>query len=370
MRISFHCKRYYTGKDVLADRFGRLYEFPYHLANQGHQVRAYCLDYYGSEAEELEVQVPGSGSLSWHSRPLGGALFPFRLGATAKWLHRNLSSFSPEVIIGASDIPNLGVARWLARKTGTPYVVDLYDNFESFGQAKLPGFRRVLRDAAHDANLVVAASPALAAKVCADYAPSGSVRVMSNGVNKQVFFPADRLEARKQLSLPPHAQLIGTAGSLSRMKGFNVVLDAWAKLSARNPDAFLVLAGPLEAGLSVLRAPQVIYLGKIAETDVSCLFRALDLGIVPIPDSQFGRYCFPQKLYEMLACGLPFVASSSGPMPELLKNHPELMFGPNDANSLVLAIERQLQSPTLPSIRVQTWDKLIRDIEPEIRAFA
>ena len=44
MRIAFLCKRHYTGKDVITDRFGRLYEIPHQLALLGHEVKAWCLD--------------------------------------------------------------------------------------------------------------------------------------------------------------------------------------------------------------------------------------------------------------------------------------------------------------------------------------
>ena len=38
MRIAFLCKRRYMGKDVIDDRYGRLYEFPFQLARLGHEV--------------------------------------------------------------------------------------------------------------------------------------------------------------------------------------------------------------------------------------------------------------------------------------------------------------------------------------------
>jgi hypothetical protein len=41
MRIAFLCKRQYMGKDVILDRYARLYEIPYQLARLGHTVRGY-----------------------------------------------------------------------------------------------------------------------------------------------------------------------------------------------------------------------------------------------------------------------------------------------------------------------------------------
>jgi hypothetical protein len=36
MRMAFLCKRHYMGKDVIADRYARLYEIPYQLVKLGH----------------------------------------------------------------------------------------------------------------------------------------------------------------------------------------------------------------------------------------------------------------------------------------------------------------------------------------------
>jgi len=35
MKIAFLCKRRYMDKDVVADRYGRLYEIPYQLSRLG-----------------------------------------------------------------------------------------------------------------------------------------------------------------------------------------------------------------------------------------------------------------------------------------------------------------------------------------------
>ena len=45
MRIAYLCKRRYMSKDVILDRYARLYEIPYQLARLGHTVEAFCLCY-------------------------------------------------------------------------------------------------------------------------------------------------------------------------------------------------------------------------------------------------------------------------------------------------------------------------------------
>src|SRR5690606_30607668 len=136
--------------------------------------------------------------------------------------------------------------------------------------------------------------------------------------------------------------------SLSRMKGIDIIYAAWNRLREDHPDARLVLAGSADTQVPVDLDASVIYLGQLDERGVSRLFQALDVGIVSIADSQFGRYCFPQKFYEMLASNLPIVASNVGAMPELLKDHPNLLFDADEPESLVQALERQLVSRNVP----------------------
>ena len=73
MRIAFLCKRRYMGKDVIDDRYARLYEIPYQLAECGHDVLGLCLSYYRDSEGEWQhpthtgnlavVNVPAN----WHA---------------------------------------------------------------------------------------------------------------------------------------------------------------------------------------------------------------------------------------------------------------------------------------------------------------
>jgi len=174
------------------------------------------------------------GSLRWHSRALGPGIVPGALHYP--WhLLRTLRSFAPDVVVGASDIPHVVLGRWLARRLGRPYVTDLYDNFESFGQARIPGMVPALRRAVRSADVVVTTSEPLARFVRQTYRAHRDVFAMPSSVDLAVFHPRDRQTCRKQLGLPLGAKLVGTAGGLSRMKGIDTLYEAWRLLAAQNP---------------------------------------------------------------------------------------------------------------------------------------
>lgn len=365
MRIAFLCKRRYMNKDVILDRYARLYEIPGQLAFLGHDVRGYCLDYHRStfEEDELRDSEKPLANLAWFSQSVKGwrmsklAFYPWHI-------LRQLREFSPDIVVGASDIPHVVLAAWLSRQLGIPYAVDLYDNFEGFGQARIPGLVPALRWATRTAPLVLTTSEPLRQMVLQDYGAQGSVISMPSSVDLQVFHPGDKISARQRLGLPLDAPLLGTAGGLYKDKGVEPLYRAWAALAARNPSVHLVLAGPCRPDLLPPQGERVHYLGSLDHASVADLFRALDVGIISILDTPFGRYCFPQKAYEMLACGLRVAVTDIGEMSQLFAKTPQAMFAAGDAHGLALALEKQLHTPVMPEIIVRDWQALIADIEP------
>jgi len=349
-------------KDVIFDRYARLYEIPYQLACLGHEVRGYCLSYQGAEQGSWQHEAP-PGKLHWESRSvdqpnlLNVLRYPFQL-------LRDLKAFQPDIIIGASDIPHVVLGEWLARRLGRPFVADLYDNFEGFGQARIPGFVRALRGAVRRADLVFTTSEPLQDMVEKRYRTAGRVIAMPSTVDTTVFKLGSKRLAREALGLPAEALLIGTAGGLYREKGIAPVYAAWHHICQTRPDVHLVLAGPADKRLPPPLGDRVHLLGNLPHAQVAILFQALDLGIISVLDTPFGRYCFPQKAYEMLACGLPVVSSSVGEMQNLFAETPQVLFSPNDAMSLASALDRQLAHAVFPNVNILDWSDLIGKIEP------
>jgi teichuronic acid biosynthesis glycosyltransferase TuaC len=72
-------------------------------------------------------------------------------------------------------------------------------------------------------------------------------------------------------------------------------------------------------------------------------------------DSEFGRYCFPQKFHESVACGVPVVAAAVGALKGLLASHPRGLYTPDDPASLAQALESQLGDPACAALGAPTW---------------
>lgn len=360
MRIAFLCKRHYTGHDVILDKYGRLYEIPKQLADLGHSVEIFCLDYYQEEALEEQQHFKDDG-LTWHVNSLGkykqrGLIYPLNLLQT---LRKN----KPDLIIGASDIPHLGLAALLGKALDTPYVVDLYDNFESFGQAKIPLFKSVLKYSVRHAAGIIAVSEPLKHFVIENYQLNNPIHVMGNGIDTEQFsINISKDAARKELGLPIDAILIGTAGGLSKMKGVDILLDSFQELLKIDSNIHLVLAGQPDSSLNIPSHSKIHFLNKIPYRNIPTLFSALDIGVVTLADNNFGRYCFPQKAYEMLSCKLPIVATNLGVMAELMSELPNALYTPNSTDSFISATKWQLENRKTLNCQPQNWKELVNDL--------
>jgi glycosyltransferase involved in cell wall biosynthesis len=199
------------------------------------------------------------------------------------------------------------------------------------------------------------------------YHARGEVMAMPSTIDKQIFHPLDRAACRRVLGLPENALLIGTAGGLHRDKGVGVLYDSWQIIATQRPNAHLVLAGPADNRFPPPADARIHYLGMLPHARTAELFSALDVGVIYLRDTLFGRYCFPQKAYEMIACGLPIVAARVGVMPELLSGAPECLYCADDADSLARTVLEQSSNLTRANIAIDDWAHIIAVMEKKLQ---
>jgi len=155
--------------------------------------------------------------------------------------------------------------------------------------------------------------------------------------------------------LPESGLLIGTAGALSSIRGIDILIRAFGRMSEGNGDLYLVLAGPVDRGLYLPKSGRIRYLGELPHADVGHLFNALDVGVICNRRDQFAEYCFPQKFYEMIACRLPVVAADVGVMRTLLAGDEDCLYDPEQAESLADTIAKQLRVRRITELIVPAW---------------
>ncbi len=361
MKIAFITKRRYMSQDVILDRYGRLYEFPCQLAHLGHRVEGFCLSYRTAEGGTFDAADAVAGSLRWHAYNAGPALVAGLPGYMRAMLEQ-LRRFGPDVLLGSSDAVHVVLTQWLGARLGVPVVADLYDNYESFGLSRLPGLVPLYRRALRRSDAVVTVSETLSefvSRLCPDQA----VHTLESTIDPSRFRPIDRRAARRELGLPEDALLIGVAGSLNRLRGIDLVYRTLQRLWSRGRAYRLVLVGDVDPAVPPPEDSRVTLLGRLPHARMAAFHSALNVAVICLRDGAFGRYAFPQKAYEILACGTPLVAADVGALRKTLAGWPACLYQAEDVDSLAAALDRQMLEPVVPDLPIPTWADQGRRLE-------
>lgn len=205
---------------------------------------------------------------------------------------------------------------------------------------------RLLRSA----DAIVAISAEIEATLLRTLGADVRIARIPNGIDVQRFAASGRTqrELRAALGLPADGVLLTYTGRLSHAKGLPRLLEVWARIAPRWPDARLVLVGgdacasdSCEAQLrdSIARTgleERVILTGQV--DDVRDYLYASDLFVFPSDSEGFGL-----ALVEAMAAGLPCVSTAVGVAPELIRSHDNgWLIAARDERALESALETAL----------------------------
>jgi teichuronic acid biosynthesis glycosyltransferase TuaH len=172
--------------------------------------------------------------------------------------------------------------------------------------------RRETRRQRARADLIVAASPTLAATLRAD---GHDPLLGPNGVDPGLFATVDEVPP------PPGLDLARAAGSgmfASPAAGFMGHLTS--RIDVRHLDVLasrghpLLLVGPAPGGLgeglgALVRRTNVEWVGPQPFESLPSYLGLMDVGLIPYADTPFSRASFPLKALEYLAAGRPVVST-------------------------------------------------------------
>jgi glycosyltransferase involved in cell wall biosynthesis len=159
--------------------------------------------------------------------------------------------------------------------------------------------------------------------------------------------------------------MVGFCGSLSRSRGLDILFSAFEMIREELPASRLILSGRKERGVTL--PDHAHWLGYVRDDLVPILFNCLDVLQVVNRLSSFGKYSYPVKLYEAMACHLPVVATDTPPARWILSGSEEYLARPEDPLDLAVKTCRLLTQKSSPPARIGTWEESARIFEDALR---
>ena len=256
---------------------------------------------------------------------------------------RALAEFGPDLVFAPWAYPDGWAAVDLGHRAGLPVAIKVHGS-DILGLDAYPGRRRRTAEALGRADAVIAVSRDLAARVIGLGADPARVRVVSDGIDRDLFHVGPRDEARRRLGLDDGGPIALFIGNLAPVKGLDILVDACARLVREGVRfrCFLIGQGPLRPALQreVSRlglGETVTLLGPRPHDQLPDWFRAATVFVLPSRSEGV-----PIVLLEALACGTPFVASRVGGVPEISHLGPSRLVPPQDAEALAEALREGL----------------------------
>lgn len=287
-------------------------------------------------------------------------------------LNRVFDEYQPDAVISYWVHPDGEVAVNTANRFGVPAVV-MTGGSDVLLLGRNGRRRQVIVDVLNRADAVVPVSRDIARVLVNDGIDSRKIHVIYRGVDRQIFCPGDRTEARRRLNLSADRRILVAVGRLVPVKGFDVLISACRQLGSRGlpVECHILGGGPLQRKLADQISGEwlsghVFLHGSQKQSELAAWYRAADLTVLSSHSEGI-----PNVLMESLSCGTPFVATNVGGVSEIADERIHSLVPPNNPAALADAIELRLKSlPTetaRPTFTPSSWadsaDSLCRVIE-------
>lgn len=197
----------------------------------------------------------------------------------------------------------------------------------AFWTAEAMGDARVRRDFAEACGLIAVSTPVREALVGRFGLPSDRVGLFPNGVDRVLFQPRDRQEARRKFGIPETLFVAAFVGTFDGQKGGGRLVEAARGL----PGTGLLMAGE---GPVPLESPEVLFRGRVQHEAVPELLAAADVFVLP---TLVEGSC--NAVLEAMACGLPVVTAAAPYMDDLVNDTVAVRVDPMDIRALRAAVD-------------------------------
>ncbi len=265
-----------------------------------------------------------------------------------------------DVLVVSSPTLFAAVAAFvISRRLGVPFVLEVRDLwpaiFVDLGVVRNRLVIRMLESLElflyRRSRAVVTVTRAFARDIAARGIDPEKIEVIHNGVDLDAFQPGPGDEGlRSELGLGDKLIVLycgahGISHALAR------ILEVAERLRADPGIHFLFVGEGAEKEGLVARArglANVTFRPAVPRDAVPALYRSADVCLVPLRAVPLFRSFVPSKMFEILACGRPILASLEGEAAEILEaSGAAIVVPPEDVDALVESVRRLAADPSL-----------------------
>jgi glycosyltransferase involved in cell wall biosynthesis len=223
--------------------------------------------------------------------------------------------------------------------------------------------RQTLRRLTPLMDRLIAVSKAIEGKIHDEGRDGAPVSLIYNGVDLQRYnHQQPCCTLHEDYAIPEESPIVGVVARLEAEKGHRTLLQAWPRVLAAHPEAWLLVVGEgserdaLEAEASDLDITnRVVFTGR--REDVPAVTAALDVAVLPSYREAQGL-----SVLEAMALSRPVVASRVGGIPEMIEDGVTgLLVPPNDPVALGGAISRLLSDHPFADMIARRGHDLVHD---------
>jgi PEP-CTERM/exosortase A-associated glycosyltransferase len=340
----------------------------------------------GAEKDEIigGVRYYRTGSVSTGTLPL---VKEWRLmAALARRIHEVALVEKPNILHAHSPILNALPALWVGHKLGIPVVYEIRAFWEdaavdhgTYGQNSWKYWlvKNVETWVCRKVNGVVLLCDGLKDDLIKRGIPPNKLVIVSNGINVEDFSPCKPDQDYKEAWGLIGKRVIGFIGSFYRYEGLDLLVEAFASLSAFRSDIALLLVGGGEMeGEIKTKVEQlglkekVIISGRIPHHRIPHIYALIDILVYPRYPIRLTELVTPLKPLEAMATGRALIASDIGGHRELIQNgETGLLFEAGNISALTAAINHILDDNVFRRSLAQQaftwvhqekfWDKIV-----------
>ena len=271
-------------------------------------------------------------------------------------------TFSFDLIFATWTYPDAYAASMIAKEMNKPLVIKVHGS--DINLLNLYPSRRVMvQKTFKQAKKIIAVSQPLKRKLVELGVPEYKVTHLTNGIDTKKFHPMDKIQCRRELSLPLNKHIVLYVGNLELVKGVDILVDA---VRGFPEDVLLIVVGDgnLKNILSQkIKDPsfngRVRLVGSQAHDQIPLWLNAANCFCLPSRNEG----C-PNVILEALACGVPIVATNVGGIPDLIDSNADAaLIEPENPKALAQGIIKILQRPRqTPSVQPLSWRENARQL--------